>query len=166
MSSAPAPALPDTPLIERQLQMLSRLAEAGLEIALVIQRKVEEAEAAESLAVLTAAAQAYDRVARAVRLAILLQNELIKGRPDPDHDRRREQHRDRATHIVRRVARDHCDHDPFAVFGAARRSTRRRKGDRPSREARAISVRGRLDFRPLSSRTHCSNSPRQQDPPT
>jgi hypothetical protein len=118
MSDA-ATALPETPLLERQLQMLSRLAEAGLEIALAIERKVKESEAAQPLAALTAAGQAYDRVARAVRLCILLQNELVKDRPDPQRARR-ERHRDLAVDVVRRVARDHCGEGPILVSTMAK----------------------------------------------
>jgi hypothetical protein len=140
MSDA-ATALPETDSVDgpaggedgaagsRQLRMLDRLADAGLEIALVIERRVKAAEAAEPLAQLTAAAQAYDRVARAVRLTLLLRQELLERREEQDGPpgelRRRQAHRDRVVAVVRRVARDHCRLDPFAVSAYAKEAAER-----------------------------------------
>jgi hypothetical protein len=64
------------PLFERQIAVLGRLAEAGLEIALAIERqaKADDAATAEP----SRAYVAYARVARAVRLTLMLQSKLIK----------------------------------------------------------------------------------------
>src|SRR6185312_15245119 len=109
------------PSAERRMRMLDRLAEAGLEIALAIERKVKAAEPEQTLAELDAAATAYARAARAVRLAVLLQEQLAQGGVDPLEDarqaeaRRREEQVDRTLRIVRRVAKDHCRHEGFAL---------------------------------------------------
>ena len=60
------------PLLERQLDLLSRLAEVGVRIAEAIGAQVESDEAFDGQAV----ALAYARVARAVRLTILLRTRL------------------------------------------------------------------------------------------
>jgi hypothetical protein len=128
MSDA-ATALPEVSSAERPLQMLERLAEAGLEIALVLERRVKEAEPAAPLAELTAAAQAFDRVSRAVRLCLLLREELVKERQARaeagPQDAARKAHRDRALAVVRRVARDHCGHEPFAFSLIAKEAAER-----------------------------------------
>ncbi|HEY4031011.1 MAG TPA: hypothetical protein VGM25_11750 [Caulobacteraceae bacterium] len=64
------------PAPDRQLKMLERLAEAGLEIALVIERRVKAAEPDQPLAELNAAAVAYARVAPAVRQTLMLKSRL------------------------------------------------------------------------------------------
>jgi hypothetical protein len=61
------------PLLARQVVLLGQLAEAGVEIALAIRDQVTEAGEAEPRAFLD-----YARVARAVRLSLLLQERLIK----------------------------------------------------------------------------------------
>jgi len=74
-------------LIRRQLAMLGRLAEAGLNIALVIERQVMAAEAAAPdapPAPLGDLALAYGRVSRAVRLAVALQTRLLKDLQELD----------------------------------------------------------------------------------
>jgi hypothetical protein len=63
------------PLLERQLWILGQLAEGGLEIARAIERAATD-EGSDD-AVRAAAPMAYARVARAVRLTILLQSKLI-----------------------------------------------------------------------------------------
>jgi hypothetical protein len=84
---------PSTPLIEadeepaeawarslamRQLQVLGELAEQGLEIGRAIERRAKAAEPGEPSGVdLNAVAMAHARVARAVRLTIMLQSRLI-----------------------------------------------------------------------------------------
>jgi hypothetical protein len=84
----PAPSTPETddqtrptawarPLFERQIAMLGQLAEAGLEMALGIQK----AQAADGAAVAADGAQAFmafARVARATRLTLMLQARLIR----------------------------------------------------------------------------------------
>jgi hypothetical protein len=62
-------------LLERQLGMLGRLAEGGLEIAQAIERAATD-EGSDA-AVLADAPLAYARVARAVRLTIMLQSKVI-----------------------------------------------------------------------------------------
>jgi len=71
-------------LIGRQLAVLGRLAEAGLNIALTIERQAMAAEAASAEAASAEAAApgdvalAYARVSRAVRLTVALQARLVK----------------------------------------------------------------------------------------
>ncbi|HVY33180.1 MAG TPA: hypothetical protein VG960_02045 [Caulobacteraceae bacterium] len=72
--SAAAPDLARA-LLERQLWVLGQLAEGGLEIARAIERRATSDESED--AVLEAAPMAYARVARAVRMTILLQSKLI-----------------------------------------------------------------------------------------
>ena len=64
------------PLIERQLAVLGRLAEVGLEIALALEQQAKGG--AETPVVQGDIALAYSRVARAVRLTIALQSKLIE----------------------------------------------------------------------------------------
>jgi len=63
--------------------MLGRLAEAGLEIAMALERRAKAAEPEEGAGDpsidLDAVALGYSRVSRAVRLCILLQSRLIEG---------------------------------------------------------------------------------------
>jgi hypothetical protein len=66
------------PLIERQLQVLGRLAEVGLEIALAVEREAKAAEPGQR-ADLQALAMTNARVGRAVRLTIMLQSRLIEA---------------------------------------------------------------------------------------
>ena len=101
--------------------MLDRLAEAGLEIAIALERRAQAAAAApaDEPVDLDAVALAYARVSRAVRLAILMQSKLVA-----DQDARRaraegaderelwtleEAEKDRAARIVRRVIE--AEHD-------------------------------------------------------
>jgi hypothetical protein len=62
------------PLVERQLEMLGRLAEIGLEIAAGLEGQAKGGEAV----VQGDIAMAYARVARAVRQTIMLQSRLIE----------------------------------------------------------------------------------------
>jgi hypothetical protein len=66
------------PLIERQLQVLGRLAEVGLEIALAVEREAKAAEPGRGVD-LNALALTNARVGRAVRLTIMLQSRLIEA---------------------------------------------------------------------------------------
>jgi hypothetical protein len=106
------------PSAERRLRMLDRLAEAGLEITLAIERRVKDAPPNQPLAELNAAAMAYARAARAVRLAVLLQAQLTQGGEDPEEAARQAgaEHRKaqvrRTVRIVERVAREHCRKKP------------------------------------------------------
>jgi hypothetical protein len=63
------------PLVDRQLQILGRLAEAGLEIALALEAQAKGGEAV----VQGDVAMAYSRVARAVRQTIMLQSKLVEA---------------------------------------------------------------------------------------
>lgn len=75
-------------VLERQLTVLGRLAEAGLNIALAVERRAMAAEAAEADAAEAApvappgasgdVALAYARVSRAVRLTVALQGRVVK----------------------------------------------------------------------------------------
>jgi hypothetical protein len=67
-----APANPNQPLLDRQLAMLSHLAEAALELALHLKAQAIIAEEPERLVT------AFGRAARAVRLSLTLQAELLK----------------------------------------------------------------------------------------
>jgi hypothetical protein len=84
----PAPAAPLAPaandarlLIDEQLQMLRRVAQAGLEMTLEIERQVQgevpEGQAPSSLGDL---ALAYSRASRALRLTVMLQSRLAGER--------------------------------------------------------------------------------------
>jgi len=125
------------PSAERRLRMLDRLAEAGLEIALAIERRVKEAEPAQPLAELNAAAMAYARAARAVRLAVLLQAQLSQGAVDPPASPPeasgeaggRQAQVERAVRIVRRVAKDHCRKEAFAIGAYAHEARERLDND-------------------------------------
>jgi hypothetical protein len=78
-AAPPAPEAAASPraLIERQLQMLGQLAEAGLNLALAIERRATAQDPALQAAPLEAAALAYARTARAVRLTLALQAKVI-----------------------------------------------------------------------------------------
>ena len=66
----------DEAVIERQLAILGRLAEAGLEIAVALEAQARGGE----VVVQGDVAIAYNRVARAVRQTIMLQSKLIEAR--------------------------------------------------------------------------------------
>jgi hypothetical protein len=103
---------------ERRLERLDRLAEAGLQMVAAIERRVKDAPPDQPLAELNAAAMAYSRVSRAVRLAILLQDQLSGAAADPAEAARKAEaerkkaHVMRAARIVERVAREHCGVKP------------------------------------------------------
>jgi len=73
-----APAEWARPLVDRQLAILGRLAEVGLEIAVALEAQAKGGEAVVEGDV----ALAYDRVARAVRQTIMLQSRLIEALQD------------------------------------------------------------------------------------
>jgi hypothetical protein len=108
--------------------MLDRLAEAGLEIAIALETRAKGAASApaDDPVDLDAVALGYSRVARAVRLSILLQSKLIADRDDAARARaerraeaearkanepwdREELARDRVARILRRVI--HAEHE-------------------------------------------------------
>lgn len=107
MTASTAPSTPTAPaaepsasaaarargLIEPQLQVLGRLAEAGLNLALAIERQAT-AEPAEAPP--RDLALAYGRVARAVRLTVALQAKLIKELQALDEVAIRDRARERA----------------------------------------------------------------------
>ncbi len=134
------PADPGRGLIERQLWILGRLAEAGLNIALAIERQATRGEAtgtegAPPEAVPVAKgdlALAYGRAARAVRLTIALQARLLKelqaldegaarkfaaeaAKPDRDRQTAQAARKARVERIVERLiraeARDEAEGD-------------------------------------------------------
>lgn len=108
---------------QAQLALLGELAEIGLEVARAVERRAKEATPDEDL---NGLAMAYARVARAVRLTIMLQSNLleasrrssdradIRGRPsaavsaDPAYRRKA-----RVERIVERIAE--AEHDDEAV---------------------------------------------------
>jgi len=106
-------AIPSDTRLDRQLALLDRLAEIGLEIAEAIGAQARSGEPFDA----QAAAMAYARVARAVRQTVMLQSRLIADRPAPlketDHCLTPEDHaKDRVARIVHRViAAEHDDED-------------------------------------------------------
>lgn len=123
-------------LRERQIGRLDRMAEAGMEM---IEALVAQARGSGPKVVDGDVGLAFSRVSRAVRLSILLQNELA-GRPDgpgadsegegaPDEGRRRKDHADRAVQIVKRVARDHCEQPPYEVKAVVEEAAERLQND-------------------------------------
>jgi hypothetical protein len=113
--TASAAALPDTSITpgraardeayaDRQLAVLGRLAEAGLEIAVAL-----EAQAKGGPAVVEGdVAMAYSRVARAVRQTVMLQAKLIEAQRASDRAEagRRAQARSSAARILRGAIED------------------------------------------------------------
>lgn len=94
------------PLVERQLQMLGRLAEAGLEIALALEAQAKGGEAV----VQGDVAMAYNRVARAVRQTFMLQSRLIEDLQA--HEAGRAGRRAAARASAARLVRGAIDDDP------------------------------------------------------
>jgi hypothetical protein len=122
------------PLIERQLWVLERLAEAGLNIALGLEREAlaaspppgapddrTEAQRAATAATLGDLALAYSRASRSVRLCIALQTRLITEAEDAAKAARKDAVTDAILdspdrspciqRIVRRIARAEHDDD-------------------------------------------------------
>jgi hypothetical protein len=99
---------------DRKLEILSELAEAGLEIALALKGRIAETTTLEpdpaSVGEYADLARAFDRTSRAVRLSIALRDKLLKdaaavpARPDPAHETRG-QRAERVRRIVRRVVK-------------------------------------------------------------
>ncbi len=100
---------------ERQLAILSDLAEAGLEIALALKAQIVETAAAPESGPDTARAcadltRAFDRVSRATRMAIALSDRLLKDAPlgaqssATRAEEGRDQRAGRVLRIFRRVA--------------------------------------------------------------
>ena len=93
--TAPPPGDADRALLDHQLQLLTRLAEAGLNVALAIERRAArtaDAPPDEASNLPTPfggdLALAFARVSRAVRMTIALQNRLIAEPPAPRAARR------------------------------------------------------------------------------
>jgi hypothetical protein len=134
-STAPAPCADDA-WRERELAILSELAEAGLEIAQALKGRIVEAatepdaDNARACADLT---RAFDRASRATRMAIALRRRLAKDEPLPGQmarAREREARNDqgyRALRIVRRMARARSY--PSLVYEAMDREARERLFD-------------------------------------
>jgi hypothetical protein len=96
-------------LVERQLAVLGRLAEAGLNIALAVEGRAAAAVDEAAPMALDDVALAYDRVARAVRRTIALQSERIAHLQAPDavpasRDEATTERKATVGHIVRRLA--------------------------------------------------------------
>jgi hypothetical protein len=114
LETTPEAPAPDA-WADRELAILSELAEAGLEIALALKTRIVEAAAAEPEADTAQACadlgRAFDRASRAVRLTIALRRKLLKdapARPAPTQEPRPEsrgERADRVRRIVRRVLR-------------------------------------------------------------
>jgi hypothetical protein len=97
------------PLLDRQLAVLGRLAEAGLEIAVALEAQARGGEAV----VQGDVAMAYNRVARAVRQTIMLQSRLIEAWQDraTAATGRKAAARASAARIVRDVIEDEREND-------------------------------------------------------
>ncbi|RYG03587.1 MAG: hypothetical protein EON94_03695 [Caulobacteraceae bacterium] len=104
MSNPASPSDWPRPLYERQLAMLSELAEAGFELVMTIKQQAVSSDDAAS------GAAAFAKTTRAVRQTLLLQDRVIKRLQDLDagivHHRRT-----RLTRIVERLCEDQ-GHDP------------------------------------------------------
>jgi hypothetical protein len=135
-STAPAPSVDDA-WRERELAILSELAEADLEIAQALKGRIVEAASAEpdpdnarACADLT---RAFDRASRATRMAIALRRRLAKDEPLPgqlagaQEREARNDHGRRALRIVRRMARARSY--PSVVYEAMDREARERLFD-------------------------------------
>ena len=105
ITASAAPADWARPTVERQLQMLGRLAEAGLEIAIALEAQAKGGEAVVEGDI----AMAYNRVARAVRQTIMLQSKLIEALQARETTRagRKSAARGSAARILRGVIEDH-----------------------------------------------------------
>jgi hypothetical protein len=86
--------LPDTgsadwarSLLDRQLQVLGRLAEAGLEIAVALEAQAQGKRTGGEAVVQGDVGMAYNRVARAVRQTLMLQAKLIEALQDREAGR-------------------------------------------------------------------------------
>jgi hypothetical protein len=154
MTTSTDPSVPDTadwsrPLLARQIAMLGELAEAGLEVALLIRDDARAASSAPdpqpSQAEETGAPphlfMAYSRVARAVRLTLILQADLIKALREYDRlaahraeaalredarlrDQRTIETRDHVERIVGRLV--DCEvHDPDEIARMVRETAER-----------------------------------------
>src|SRR5258708_40201549 len=65
------------PFVMRELQLLGDLAEIGLKVARAVEKRIDDAGPDEDL---RPVAMAYSRVARAVRLTLMLHSKVIKDR--------------------------------------------------------------------------------------
>jgi hypothetical protein len=134
------------PMLDRQLQVLGRLAEVGLEIAVALEAQAKGGEAV----VQGDVAMAYNRVARAVRQTIMLQAKLVEALQDQETARagRKATARASAARIVGGVIDDDRTNDTeWAERLAAEAAERLREEDfgdllaRPFAEAVADIVR-------------------------
>ena len=122
-TDTPTPALPPGAgaRLERQLAILSELAEAGLEIALALKTRIVETAALaepdpESARACADLGRTFDRASRAVRMAIALQGRVAKegaagiqvAQTAPQETRT--QRADRVRRIVGRVIKDGHSH--------------------------------------------------------
>jgi len=113
---------PPRALRERQLERLDRLAEAGMEM---IEALVAQAKGSGPKVVDGDVGLAFSRVSRAVRMAVLLQEQLTESGEDPEEIARqaeadrRKAHIGRAVRIVERVAKDHCRKKPDMIAAYA-----------------------------------------------
>jgi hypothetical protein len=118
--------------LDRQIALLDRLAEAGMEM---IEALVAQAKGSGPKVVEGDVALAFGRAARAVRLAVLLQAELARGGEDPADAARQAEAQDRkakvdsVVRIVKRVARDHCGQEGFALGAYAGEASERLDND-------------------------------------
>jgi hypothetical protein len=110
---APGPADWARPMLDRQLEVLGRLAEAGLEIAVALEAQAQGKRTGGEQVVQSDVAMAYNRVARAVRQSIMLQSRLIEELQDRETGNagRKAAARASAARIVRDVIDDDRTND-------------------------------------------------------
>ena len=137
---------------ERRLEILSELAEAGLEIALALKTKIVETAAAEPEADSARAcadlSRAFDRASRAVRMCIALRDRVMKEAATSAQaaraasDDARSQRAGRVRRIVKRIAEvrsnDRYDREAFDRQATERLYDRDITGDLANRPIGAL----------------------------
>ena len=131
----PEPPSEDRAELDRQLAKLDRLGDLGLEIAEAL---ADQAKGGRMI-VEGDIALAYDRVARAVRMTVMLQSRLMQdlrrardeaaAGPAPTRGEQAKARKDQIARVVRRVAERHKDLDPFQVSWCAREAGERLEHD-------------------------------------
>ena len=131
----PEPPSEDRAELDRQLAKLDRLGDLGLEIAEAL---ADQAKGGRMI-VEGDIALAYDRVARAVRMTVMLHSRLMQdlrrardeaaAGPAPARGEQAKARKDQVARVVRRVAEGHEALDPFQVSWCAREASERLEHD-------------------------------------
>src|ERR1700759_2790685 len=111
----------DDAMLDRQLAILGRLAEAGLEIVVAVEAQAQGKRTGGEAVVQGDVAMAFNRVARAVRQTLMLQSKLIEALQDHETGRaaRKAAARASAARIVRGVIEDERTGDRERAEGLA-----------------------------------------------